>query len=258
MTATRLAGWDEGFAGLRTRVIGGYRLTFMEPSGEQPAEGWPLLLALDADQHGLTLMETARRLGRRPEKTGVQPLLVVGVQRDTPDRAHRFRDFTAGPSASGDGPADVPTGGANAFADVLLGPALDAIRDTGMCNAQPPAVWGHSLSAWFALWLAATRPGALSAVAAISPSLWWDEAPLAPLADTAPPIFLAAGERETDAPGRTRRMIPRATALTARVQSPSRLHLFPDEDHASIVSASAAAALRSISGSVTDQAAGSR
>lgn len=248
MTATGLAGWDEGFGGLRTRVIDGYRLTFMQPPGERPAAGWPLLLALDADQHGLTLMETARRLGRRPEKTGVQPLLVVGVQPETPDRTHRFRDFTAGPCASGDGPADMPTGGANAFADVLLGPALDAIRDTGMCNAQPPAVWGHSLSAWFALWLAATRPGALFAVAAISPSLWWEDAPLAPLAEAAPPIFLAAGERETDAPDRTRRMIPRAQALAARLPSPSRFHLFPDEDHASIVSASAAAALRFLSG----------
>lgn len=244
---------------VQAREGSAWRLVLSTPEGAPPEGGWPLLWVLDGDLHGLTLMETARRLARRPDATGVLPMAVAAVQfgddRQGPDA--RQQAFTAGPPARPEqARREGPTGGATDLLDLLAGPAREAATASGSISDAPPAIWGHSMSAWFALWAAAQTPDAFSAVAAISPSLWWDEAPLTPLEASAPPIYLAAGGKESDARPGGRRMIGRVRALGARLAEagrPSRLHIFDGEDHASIVSASAAAALRFVSDARRDR-----
>lgn len=251
---TRWSEW--AVPGLTTKVVKtesglSYRLLLSLPEGSPPPVGWPALWVLDSDQHGLALMDAARRLARRPEVTGVEPMAVVGVAPEGGGerQAMRYRDFTPGP-----GPHEIDrryeTGGAIAFLEALSEPLMSEVEMTGRVSRRAPRLWGHSLGGFFALWAAGARPGLFSRVAAISPSIWWDERALEPLHGAPTPIFLAVGEREFDDRPGGRRMIGRARRLHERLAeagTPARFRLFDDEDHSSIVTSSAAAALRSLS-----------
>lgn len=240
--------------GVLTRQVRGrdrsYGLLLSAPDGAPPPGGWPTLWVLDADLYGLILMESARRLGRRPDVTGVMPMAVVGVApgEDQDPRAARHRDFSPGPSHLPLKAEISETGGAADFLEIFETSLMDAAEQAG-ASRKTPMIWGHSLSGYFALWAAARRPDLFSAVAAISPSLWWDEAALEPLVGCAPRLFFAVGEREFDDRPGDHRMISRLRGLHARVEGSggvAELRVMPEEDHASIVPASAAAALRSL------------
>lgn len=251
---TRWSEW--AVPGLTTKVVKtesglSYRLMRSLPEGPPPPSGWPALWVLDADQHGLAIMDAARRLARRPEVTGVEPMAVVGVAPDGAGerQAMRYRDFTPGPAPDGI-ERGYETGGAAVFLEALSGALMAEVEAAGTVSSRAPRLWGHSLGGFFALWAAGARPGLFSRVAAISPSIWWDEHALEPLLGAATPIFLAVGEREFDNRPGGRRMIGRARHLHERLTkagTPARFRLFDDDDHSSIVTSSAAAALRSLS-----------
>lgn len=250
MVASETSDWFAYGIDIRARRIeterGGALLTISVPEEPSPPEGWPILWVLDARMHGLTMMETARRLSRRGSVTKVRPWLVVGLAQDE-DRSRAY-SFTSGPPQD---PAEAPpgpTGGAEDLAALLLGPARDAVLETGLAREGRDALWAHSMSGWFALWLTGRAPERFGSVAAISPSLWWDERPFAAPSPDGPAVFLAVGEREVDREGRRPRgMIGRIEDLADRLAAagrPSAFQRFADEDHASMVTASAAAALR--------------
>jgi predicted alpha/beta superfamily hydrolase len=259
-----------------------YRVDIAIPEGPPPAAGWPALYLLDAGGCFGTCVEALRRMGRRPDATGVSPMAIVGVSPaslpggpGTPPQ--RQRDFTSdrlvegGHSGSGDIPGTA--GGAPGFLDFLehvvkphaggVAP-LDPARDT---------LFGHSLAGYFTLWALCNRPGAFRNHAAISPSIWWDRdglfASLASLRGAAGAALLLVGEWEDGlspwqaasagaaqmaARRAARRMVGNVedfgAALAARL-GPSRVSaaVLPNEDHASIVSAAIPRALRLASSS---------
>lgn len=239
--------------GLRATVLEApdgrrWRIVLSLPPGEMPAGGWPLLWGLDGDTHGLTLIETVRRLERRGEVTGVSPLAVaVLMGGDAPlSAADRYEVFTPGPPAAAEEtPKGHKTGGAHALMAFLAGPAAEAVGSAGGVDTARPLIWGHSFSGYFTLWMAGQSGDGLAGVAAISPSLWWDEAAVAP---TPAPVYLTAGSREdrADERGMVRRLHGLAEARRAR-GLPTSLSIFEGEDHGSIVSASLAQALRELS-----------
>ncbi|CAN7694753.1 alpha/beta hydrolase-fold protein [Pseudorhodoferax sp. LjRoot39] len=250
-----------------------YRISVWLPSGTPPPGGFPAVYVLDANALFATFVELAQRSGRRPDATGIQPMAVVGIAHDGDslyDDALRRRDFTFGPPAGEPAPAAGTVGGGPALLSFLadeLGPAL---RAEFPLDAARQTLFGHSLAGHFALRALAARPDAFRCWAAISPSVWWDEAGLrAALAATLPGrtglrVLLAVGEWEKEIPPwqrsqpghadlvarRARRdMVGGAQALAADLRTwlgdaQAVFRLFPDEDHASVVLVAAQRSLR--------------
>lgn len=180
----------------------GHRLFLAVPKGTAPAAGWPILYLLDGNAAFDYL--TAEMLARVPG------LVLAGVGYDTDrqfSRDRRIFDFTA-PDGPGDGIRPDPVhlermaGGAAQFLDRLTGPLREAAEEGLPVDPARRVLWGHSFGGLFTLYAALTRPEAFSRYAAISPSIWWDEALIRRVADAAlplsdpPPLLIALGDKE--------------------------------------------------------------
>lgn len=246
-----------------------YRLFIAAP--ENAAAPPAVVYQLDANASFATLLEAARLQARRPARTGVTPLLVVGIGYpiDTPfDERRRARDLTPWPAAEPTGVIEV--GGADAFLDVIAHDIIPAVERRFSVDPRQRGLFGHSFGGLFSLYTLFTRPELFSAYAAVSPSLWWNPAALAAaerrfVADgpSGHRLMLTVGGAEEPPPGATdtlggdetrrlrdKRMVTRAVALAARLAElgPNRLLLRHDvaaeENHASIVPIAIARALR--------------
>jgi predicted alpha/beta superfamily hydrolase len=261
------------------RSAGGleYRVTVWLPPGEPPEGGFPAIYVLDANALFGTFVEALRRSSRRFDATGIHPAAVIGIAHDDALIAEndlRQRDFTAGPPADGVArPAFKAgsVGGAPAFLAFLADELAPQLRRELPLAAARQALFGHSLAGHFVLRALAARPDAFRTWAAISPSIWWDEAGLraalaaalkpgdavAPQASQngGPRVFMAVGEWEDAVPPwqrshpgheqlvarrAERRMVASAQSLSADLSAwlgPERVvfRLFPEEDHASIL-----------------------
>ncbi|MGC3987008.1 MAG: alpha/beta hydrolase-fold protein [Pseudorhodoferax sp.] len=254
-----------------------YRTSVWVPPGTPPPGGFPLVCVLDANALFGTFVELVRRSSRRPDATGIVPTAVVGIAHDGDElfaEAQRRRDFTAGPPAGEEAAAD-GVGGAPAFLSFIADALLPALRAELPLDAARQTLFGHSLAGHFVLQALAARPQAFRTWAAVSPSIWWDEAGLrASLAAALPGqpglrVFMAAGAWEDEVPPwqrrqpgyeqlvarrARRRMVGSAQALAADLAAwlgTERLafRVFPDEDHASVVMVAAQRALRFCSAS---------
>ena len=159
----------------------GHRLYLAVPKGAPPASGWPILYLLDGNAVFDFLTE---------EHLALAPgLMLVGVGYDTDrqfSRERRTLDFTApdhaAPGADADGirPDHVhegrQAGGAGLFLERLTGPLRVAAEEGLPVDAARRTLWGHSFGGLFTLYAALSQPGAFARYAAISPSIWWDEA----------------------------------------------------------------------------------
>lgn len=259
----------------RLRAASGleYRVTTWLPPGEPPEGGFPAIYVLDANALFGTFVEALRRSSRRFDATGIRPAAVIGIAHDDALIAEndlRQRDFTAGPPVDGAVPAPKAghVGGAPAFLSFIADELAPVLRRELPLAATRQTLFGHSLAGHFVLQALAMRPDAFRTWAAISPSIWWDEAGLraalaATLAqggarareDGGPRVFMAVGEWEDavppwqrDHPGHeqlvarraARRMVASAQSLSADLSAwlgPERavFRLFPEEDHASIL-----------------------
>ena len=260
-----------------------YRVSVWLPPGAPPPGGFPALYVLDANALFGTFVEGVRRSSRRPDATGVVPMAVVGIAQDDEapgealyPEALRRRDFTAGPPADEPAPALGTVGGAPAFLAFLVDELMPALRAELPLDATGQALFGHSLAGHFVLQALAARPTAFRAWAAISPSIWWDEAGLRtnlahalPHASR-PRLFMAVGEYEGEVPPWQRRqpgyeelvarrgkrqMVRSAEALAAELgprfgEGEFLFRVFPEEDHASILMIAAQRALRFASGAI--------
>lgn len=233
-------------------------------------QGFPVIYLLDANAGFATLLESHRRLSRRPDATGVGPAVIVGIGHITDklyDTEQRERDYI--PRDVGSPGRGFLDGGAETFLefiDTRLKPEIEAHFATDPCNRT---VIGHSLSAYFVLWTMMRQPGVFQRFIAISPSLWLDDS----LITDAPKdpggisrAFIAVGQwEESLAPwqigqanadeiaerreqrGMIRNARAFADALAGHI-GPERVHfaLYPDEDHASIFTAALGQAMRII------------
>lgn len=234
-----------------------YRVDIHVPAGEAPPKGWPAMLMLDAETCFMTAVDALKRMSRRPDATAVQPMVLIGLSAPSrdPQLRHRERDFGS-------------RGAASPFADFVESEVLAAVATETPVDEQRITLFGHSLGGYFALWMLARRPHVFSAIAAISPSIWWDRenlrGALMQLPQERGHVLLCVGEWEQDLPPwqaahpdhqgvRERRaqreMVGAARdmgkLLAARLGDEAvQFRLLPEEDHASIQSAAIPRALR--------------
>lgn len=220
----------------------GHRLFLAVPKAPPPPGGWPVLYMLDGNAAFDFL--TADDLALAPG------LVVVGVGYDTERqfaRERRTLDFTA-PDGPGDGlrPDHVhegrTAGGAAIFHDRLTGP-LRAAAEAGLpVDPARRTLWGHSFGGLFTLYALLARPGGFARYAAISPSIWWDEALIRRVALAAAPaslpLLVALGDREkrsgTDGPppdGPAPATMAFVEDLRAHPGHRAQLHVLPGHVH---------------------------
>ncbi|WP_347268065.1 alpha/beta hydrolase-fold protein [Paracoccus sp. (in: a-proteobacteria)] len=220
----------------------GYRLFVAAPRAPAPARGWPVLYMLDGNAAFDFLT---------PEHLALAPgLMLVGVGYDTDRqfaRELRTLDFTA-PDGPGEGlrPDHVHegrmAGGAAIFHRRLTGP-LRAAAEAGLAvDAGRRTLWGHSFGGLFTLYALLAQPQGFARHAAISPSIWWDEALIRRIAaDAAPasrPLLVALGDREKrsglDGPppdGPAPATMEFAAALARHPGHRAELHVLPGLAH---------------------------
>lgn len=245
-----------------------WRIFLAHPHGEAPASGFPAIFMLDANAGFATFTEVLRRGSVRPAATGIGPAVLVGI--GTPEgedaRARRHVDYTAGPGDEGGVRA---TGGRDeflAFIEEVLKPRI--AREVPVDPARH-TLFGHSLGGWFTLDVMARASAAFRSYVAVSPSIWWDEARLVeglalPRA-VVPRLSLLVGEweqalspwqasrpeaQEMAARRARRAMVTRAQRFAERARAALgpdadvRFDMLAGEDHASILPAAMARALR--------------
>lgn len=235
-----------------------YRISLSIPDGQAPASGFPSLIVLDGGALFPTVAEAERRLNHRSEATGVTPTVVIGVGHDGDslyDTAQRRRDFTPGPAVDDEESNVGDTGGADQMLDFLLHQVLPLAGERVRLDPSRRALLGHSLAGYFTLHALVNRPAAFTAYGAISPSIWWNPAhvseAMTAMTDLSPRLFLAVGELEQALEGspRGKRRMIEATKDLARVAqatglAETALRIFPEENHASVVSVAATRFLR--------------
>lgn len=221
----------------------GLTLWLSAPEGEPSAEGWPLLIVLEGEAYFTAAAEAARRLARRPQKTRVGPMMVMGVAL-APD-AERLGAFAFVPGADKGGRTVAPRGPA------LLQRLIEDILPLAVRYGADPAraaLIGHSMSGQFVL-EARARSAPLKRFAAVSPSIWWNPAVIAAQPQQGgSDLFLTVGAEE-EAPGLpgphlARRMVSNLRDLAKA--SGASLTILADEDHGSAPFASLPAILRFI------------
>lgn len=151
-----------------------YRLWVGTPNRPAPAAGYPVLWMLDGNA-ALSALDEAQ-LATLAE--GQAPLLVaVGYQTDHRiDRASRTYDYTpalAGQADQLDPLTGQPSGGVEAFFDLLRTRMRPMVAQVAPIDTQRQTLWGHSYGGLAVLHALFTRPGEFSLYAAASPSLWW-------------------------------------------------------------------------------------
>jgi hypothetical protein len=260
---------------------GPWRIFLSHPRGAPPAAGWPVVTLLDANAGFATLVETLRRGAARPQATGIEEAVIVGIgyPEGTDIRARRRFDFTAGASAEAGAEARAApepsrgVGGRDRFLAFIEHRLKPEIARRLPVDPARQTLFGHSLAGWFTLDVMTRAPHAFTTYVAVSPSIWWDEARLiaglsgALARAQATPVRLAlmVGEWEQAlapwqaarpeaaemAPRRARRaMVDRTRAFAERAAAalaPAgevRFERMAGEDHASILAPAMARALR--------------
>ncbi|MBK4992806.1 alpha/beta hydrolase [Pseudomonas sp. S37] len=153
-----------------------YRLWIGKPNRPAPASGYPVLWMLDGNA-ALGALDS-QQLGTLA--AGQAPLLVaVGYQTEQRiERAGRTYDYTPalpGQAEQLDPLTGQPSGGVDAFLDLLTGRMRTLVAGVAPIDLQRQTLWGHSYGGLAVLHALFTRPGAFSDYAAASPSLWWHD-----------------------------------------------------------------------------------
>lgn len=166
---------------MRSRVSGReYRIAVAKPEFPPPPDGYPVLYFLDANAVFATAAEAVRIQSRRPEKTGVPPMLVVGIgyRSDEPFPENRHYDlaFPFDPERlpeKPDGGVWPERGGGASFLGFLETELMPLVESRFRVDATRRTLFGHSLGGLFVLHALFTRPGLFSAYVAGSPSVHW-------------------------------------------------------------------------------------
>ncbi|HRQ80890.1 MAG TPA: alpha/beta hydrolase-fold protein [Azospirillaceae bacterium] len=161
-----------------------YRLYLSIPQQEPPPEGFPVLYLLDANGYFPLLATAARLQSRRPDVTGVVPMVVAGIDHDAGeafDIDRRYRDFTP-PTRDGGPPKLIeafkiqpPCCEADRFLAFIEAEVKPLVEKLAPVDRGKQSLFGHSLGGLLALHALAARPEAFQNVIAVSPSAWWDD-----------------------------------------------------------------------------------
>jgi len=182
-----------------------YRLWVGKPDRPAPAAGYPVLWMLDGNAAlGALNDQQLHQLA-----AGQAPLLVaVGYQTDQRiERTARTFDYTPavpGQAAQRDPLTGEPSGGVDAFLDLLTQTMRPRVAGVAPIDPQRQTLWGHSYGGLAVLHALFTRPAAFSDYAAASPSLWWNDGAIVReaqglqqrLGDSRPRLLLMRGSEE--------------------------------------------------------------
>ena len=260
-----------------------YRIFVSRPLLPPPTTGYAVIYMLDANAAFGTMTEAVRLQSARPQVTGVEPAIVVGIgfPTDLPfDLRRRTLDYTPDVdrmalAATPDGSEWPPTGGAAAFLDFIEDELKPMIAAELPINPARSVLFGHSFGGLFALYALFNRPSAFQAFVAGSPSIWFGERVILKsernfaekLAATAHAVrlMIAVGELEQTVSARElaandggkraawvkqNRMVENAREMASRLAelSPHGLRLafeeFPGENHVSVIPALISKALQ--------------
>lgn len=159
-----------------------YQLKIAVPDQSPPEKGYPVLYILDSNAYFTMFHEMIRLQSRRAEKTGVEPMLLVGIgyQEEKPFSPFRVYDFTppAGQAELPDRPDGTPWpehGGAADFLQLLQGQVLPYVQQHYPIDQQKQTLFGHSLGGLFALYALFQEPVLFSHYFVCSPSIWWNQ-----------------------------------------------------------------------------------
>lgn len=161
-----------------------YKIFVAVPDGKPPADGFPVLYLLDGNAYFIAAASAMKEQSTFAAISGIQPLIVVGVGypgQYSLNRERRSFDFLPPASGSGTGQfaaLGASPGGADAFLDFLVDELRPALAARYPINLSRQSLAGHSLGGYFTLHALLHRPAAFHSYAAISPSIWWDDARL--------------------------------------------------------------------------------
>lgn len=204
-----------------------YRLQIAIPAVPPPAEGFPVLYALDGNAIFGTLADASRGLALANE---LAPAVVVGIgyplDRYVDQYGRRGIDLTPVKDSKlpmrPAGPAN-EEGGGDLFLRVIDKEIKPRIAQLAPIDQTQETLLGHSLGGLTALRVLFTRPGSFDRYLISSPSIWWhdryvleDRAAFDRLAAsgvTLPAVMITVGSKEQGVDGR--RLPPGMTMETA-------------------------------------------
>ncbi|MCV9949099.1 alpha/beta hydrolase [Paenibacillus polymyxa] len=247
-----------------------YHIYIAIPAEEPPVSGHPIIYVLDANSVFGTMVEAVRVQGRRPDKTGVVPAIVVGIgyPSEAPFHPSRYYDLTL-PGTAVELPikpnedAAIESGGAEHFLSFIEDELKPMIERDFPIDRSRQTIFGHSLGGLFVLHTLFTRPDSFQVYVAGSPSIHWggqaikDEEKqfVASIAQKhwTKKLLIAVGELEA---GHFSGMQEKARDLAARLTTRDNLGLhveyreFADEGHISVLPVLVSRAVRFASDSI--------
>jgi len=247
-----------------------YKIFVAVPESKPPAEGFPVLYLLDGNAYFIAAASAMKEQSTFAAISGIQPLIVVGVGypgQYSLNRERRSFDFLPPASSTGTGQfaaLGASPGGADTFLDFLVNELRPALASRYPIDLSRQSLAGHSLGGYFALHALLHRPAAFNSYAAISPSIWWDDARLLKEAQAQLPsltnakpavdLLLAVSPQEMSAyPDRSAMMLSGARnmqAILAAAPQGVRMQYqeLPGENHISTNLVAMSAILRQASG----------
>jgi predicted alpha/beta superfamily hydrolase len=217
---------------LQSAKLGEQRILFVAtPAGYATSKDrYPVLVLLDADDEPQFNAAVAN-VAFLTSRGAIPPLIVVGVANGK-DRSH---DMT--PPASGATMKQFATaGGAGTFESFIHDEVLPRVR-TNYRTLPTTILAGHSFGGLFALYVAATNPGAYTGIVAMSPSLWWNDSTVAntyadAIAKAAAPtrVFATSGGLEPSIDVTTRRFEARLDSIKPASLAFGVRH-YPEDTH---------------------------
>ncbi|WP_212932391.1 alpha/beta hydrolase [Brevibacillus halotolerans] len=166
-----------------------YRIMVYKPEVPTPETGFPVIYMLDANSAFGSMAETVRLQTRGPHM--LEPAVVVGIGYDTDqpfETNRRFYDYTVYADKTElpnrkDGSEWPTTGGADVFLTFIEEELKPLIEQEISIDRNRQTLFGHSLGGLFTLYTMFTKRQAFQVYAAGSPSIWWKNQFLFPLAE---------------------------------------------------------------------------
>ncbi|MBS7576755.1 MULTISPECIES: alpha/beta hydrolase-fold protein [unclassified Enterococcus] len=167
---------------LINKKVDNYYLDIYYPESIKADKKLPVLYVLDGDAFTQTIAEAVKLQTRNSPKTGVQPMIIVGIcYRDQSpfSRDRRFIDYTPAQKKVAD-PQDIrsqlPAGGGIELFLKVVKLIHQLISDEFSIDSRKVGFYGHSLGGLCVLeCLLRKEMSFLTDYLAVSPSLWWDQ-----------------------------------------------------------------------------------
>ncbi|MES2413019.1 MAG: alpha/beta hydrolase-fold protein [Pseudomonadota bacterium] len=240
---------------LRSHAGLDYRIFVSVPSGPAPQGGFPVLYVTDGNAYFAAAAEVLRLQLLYSAGSFVQPMVVVGIgypgeqPLDNKRRGVDLVHVAAGAGSPEWARYKAASGGADAFLDFLVDELRPVLAARYTLDAGRQSLAGHSLGGLFTLHALSRRPMAFQSFAAISPSIWVDEAGLSAAIDAMGArlpgeaaisvLQMVADDEVPGQPARSAMMLSTARSMNQRLQGlrprgiRARMAELPGENHMS-------------------------